>query len=473
MSLIKSISGIRGTIGERVGEDLTSMDVINFSAAYGQLIINKYANNSIKIVVGRDARISGERIKNLVINTLVGMGVNVIDVDLAATPSVEMAVIRDKAQGGIIVTASHNPQEWNALKFLNEQGEFMSAEEGKQLVSLSENIKFNYSDKNKSELIVIDTSLADYHIKEILKLDLVSRDSITKASFKIVIDGINSVGGVVIPQLLTELGVKEIIKVNCEPNGLFAHQPEPLAKNLEQIMDKVKAEKADLGIVVDPDVDRLAFIDENGEMFGEEYTLVAVADYVLQNFNELNNKQVGKYYKATVSNLSSSRALEDITEKYDGNYRASAVGEFNVVELMKKIKAIIGGEGSGGIIYPELHYGRDALVGVALFLSALAQSQQKMSDFRKKFPTYFMIKDKIELITNSDLSVIFKKLRDYYQEEKIIDTDGLKISWPQAWVHLRVSNTEPIIRLYAEAPTQAEAEKKVKEIKEIILANIQ
>ncbi len=467
MPIIKSISGIRGTIGDKQGEDLTSADIINFSAAYGTLIKEKHANTSIKIVIGRDARVSGKMIKNLVIDTLVSLGIDIIDLDLATTPTVEMAIIKSKAQGGIIITASHNPKEWNALKLLNEKGEFISAEEGNKLVALAENAKFNFSNENNIGTITQDSSFSDYHINEILKLDLVDRDMIEKKGFKVVVDGINSVGGIIIPQLLERLGVENIIKLNCKPDGNFAHNPEPLERNLTEIMEKVKSAKADLGIVVDPDVDRLAFIDENGKMFGEEYTLVAVADYILQNYSSDS-----EYKKITVSNLSSSRALKDVTEKNGGEYFSSAVGEINVVDKMKETRAIIGGEGNGGIIYPQLHYGRDALVGLALFLSALAKNKLKTSEFKRQFPEYHMIKDRLELSSKTNLKNIFNSLKEEYKNGEINDADGLKIDWPDAWIHLRASNTEPIIRLYAEAKSLELVRRKIEEIKAKILAYI-
>ncbi len=467
MPITKSISGIRGTIGVRQGEDLTSADIVNFSAAYGTLIKEKNDNNKVKVVIGRDARVSGGDIKQLVINTLIRAGIDIIDLDLATTPTVEMAVIETQSQGGIIITASHNPQEWNALKFLNENGEFISAKEGERLVSLAENKRFDASESDERGVVTQDASFSDYHINKILQLDLVTKEKISNANFRVVVDGINSVGGVVIPQLLEKLGIQDIIKLNCDPNGRFAHNPEPLEKNLTEIMEKVKEVKADLGVVVDPDVDRLAFIDETGKMFGEEYTLVVVADYILKHHSIDSG-----YDKNTVSNLSSSRALGDITKNYGGEYFGSAVGELNVVNRMKEVGAIIGGEGNGGVIYPQLHYGRDALVGLALFLSALVASEVTISEFKKQFPQYHMIKDKLTLAPEVDLQNIFTLLKEEYKNEEITDIDGLKIDWPDAWIHLRASNTEPIIRLYAEAQDLNLAAAKIGEIKEKILASI-
>ncbi len=472
MSLIKSISGIRGNIGGKVGNNLTPLDIVKFSLAYGRFIKENNPEAKIKIIIGRDSRISGEMVKNLVAASLNSLGIDVLDMGLASTPSVEMAVRSQKAQGGIIITASHNPQGWNALKLLNAEGEFLTKIEGEKILTLSEADDFNFSPEEKLGYYVLDAYLDLDHIKEILKLELVDKKIIEKHNFKIVVDGINSVGGMIVPSLLKELGVKNIIELNCEPSGRFAHKPEPLAENLLEICALVKAEKADLGIVVDPDVDRLAFIDENGEMFGEEYTLVAIADYILENFEDINKNYSGKYNKATVSNLSSSRALKDVSEKHQGTYEAATVGEVNVVEVMKKTKAIIGGEGNGGIIFPELHYGRDALVGIALFLSMIAQKRLKVSEFRKTLPEYFMVKDKMELTTNINLPDLLQKIKDDYKMEKVTDIDGVKIDWSDSWVHLRASNTEPIMRIYAEAKTLAEAEKKVSEIKSKISALI-
>lgn len=472
MSLIKSISGIRGQIGGQPGENLTPIDILKFASAYGTFIKQNYPAIKPKIVIGRDARISGEMIKNLVAGSLIGLGINIVDMGCASTPSVEIGVTSQEAQGGIIITASHNPQGWNALKLLNAQGEFLTKEDGEKVLALAEKNNFESVAEENLGYYVYDPYLDQKHIKKVLEMPLVEKELIAAKKFKIIVDGINSIGGVIIPQLLEGLGVQDIIKLNCEPNGKFAHKPEPLAENLTAIMEMVKKEKADLGIVVDPDVDRLAFIDENGAMFGEEYTLVAVSDYVLENFDLINKVNLGKYNKAAVSNLSSSRALKDITEKYSGTYTAAAVGEVNVVSKMKGAKAVIGGEGNGGVIFPEAHYGRDALVGVALFLTSLAKKNIKMSELRKTLPEYFMVKDRVDLAPGLDLKKILMDIKAEYAGEKITDIDGVKIDWADSWVHLRGSNTEPIIRIYAEAKTLALAEEKVKEIKDKILAYI-
>jgi len=469
MPLIKSISGIRGTLGDRPGEDLTLSDVVSFARAFGNLIKAKDWGN--KIVVGRDARPSGPVFRDLIVKTLLAEGFKVVDLGLATTPTVEMAVIGEQAAGGIIISASHNPIEWNALKLLNNEGEFLSAADGQNLLEIATHQEKGApsigTDQNN---LAIDNSYYQKHIDSVVKLKLIDTPAIRKANFKVVVDGINSIGGLIIPDLLEKLGAKEIIKLNCEPNGQFAHNPEPLEKNLTQLSEAVIANQADLGLVVDPDVDRLAFMDERGKMFGEEYTLVAVADYVLKNYCPC------LYQKASVSNLSSSRALKDVTEKHGGLYEAAAVGEVNVIVKMKEIGAVIGGEGNGGVILPELHYGRDALVGTALFLSALAQSGQKISEFRKNFPDYHMIKDKIELTPGINVKELLKKLQTEYQGSpelvKISDIDGLKIDYPDCWLHLRASNTEPIIRLYGEAKGQRLISQKVAEIKLKILAYI-
>lgn len=470
MPIIKSISGIRGTLGDRPGEDLTSEDVKKFTLAFAAFLKEKSWGSTV--VVGRDARPSGLKFREIIIAALLSADFKVLDLDLATTPTVELAVIQENAAGGMIITASHNPIEWNALKLLNNQGEFLSADDGKRVLEIAEANIILVNDLESSSAPLTNPGYEDIHIKSVLNLPLVDMEAIKKADFKIVVDGINSVGGVVIPKLLRALGVNNIIELNCAPDGLFAHTPEPITVNLNQIMEKVRQEKADLGLVVDPDVDRLAFIDENGDMFGEEYTLVAVGGYILENFDVLNADQPEKYQKATVSNLSSSRALKDVTEKQSGTYEAAAVGEVNVVNKMKEIKAVIGGEGNGGVIFPFSHYGRDALVGSALFLSALARSGQKISTFRKRFPVYQMVKDKLELKPGFDLPGLFTRIKTEYSKEKISDIDGLKIDWPEAWVHLRASNTEPIVRLYAEAGTHEAAEAKVQEIKDIILAYI-
>lgn len=467
MPIIKSISGIRGTIGDKQGEDLTSSDVIDFTKAYGALVRQKSSKDrKITMIVGRDARISGLKIKKLVIETLNSLGIDVIDIDLTTTPTIEMAIIKTKAQGGIMITASHNPKEWNALKLLNDAGEFISAAEGNRVVTWNQASMFVDTGKKRGE-VAEDNSFLQYHIDRILNLDLVRTNLLAKKNFKVVVDGINSTGGIAIPLLLEALGVKDVIKINCEANGDFSHNPEPLEKNLSHIMKVVKENRADLGIVVDPDVDRLAFIDEQGNMFGEEYTLVAVADYILEHFSEDRG-----YNRVTVSNLSSSRALADIAIKRGAKHHMSAVGEVNVVAQMKKVKAVIGGEGNGGVIYPELHYGRDALVGTALFLSMLAEKNIQLSKLKKTWSQYTMVKDRIDLSETINLEDIFDHLRVKYSQQKINDIDGLRIDWDDLWVHLRPSNTEPIIRLYAEARDPRRLENIIGEIKEVIFANI-
>ncbi|MEZ4975617.1 MAG: phosphoglucosamine mutase [Flavobacteriaceae bacterium] len=446
MTLIKSISGIRGTIGGVVADNLTPIDVVKFASAYGAWLKQQRNKNNYVVVVGRDARISGEMIQNLVMHTLVGMGIHVVDLGLSTTPTVEVAVPLEHADGGIILTASHNPKQWNALKLLNAKGEFLSAEDGKQILELSESASLSFNDVDSLGKITINQAYIDLHIDEILDLPLVNKKAIEAAKFKVVVDGVNSTGGIAVPLLLERLGV-HAVKLYCEPNGHFPHNPEPLKEHLGDLSEKVVKEHADFGIVVDPDVDRLAFMDEKGEMFGEEYTLVAVADYVL-----------GQTPGNTVSNMSSTRALKDITEKHGGSYQASAVGEVNVVELMKKTNAIIGGEGNGGIIYPELHYGRDALVGIALFLSLLADKRISVSELRKSYPSYFMSKQKIELTPGLDVDGILKTIEQRYASEKISTVDGVKIDFEKGWVHLRKSNTEPIIRIYTEAGSQYDAD---------------
>ena len=447
MTLIKSISGIRGTIGGEVGDNLTPIDAVKFASAYGQWIRNQRSKENYRVVVGRDARISGEMIQNLVMNTLVGLGIHVIDLGLSTTPTVEVAVPMEHADGGIILTASHNPKQWNALKLLNEKGEFLNAAEGEKILKLAEGSSISFALVDNLGKITRNDAYIDLHIDEVLDLPLVNKKAIEECKFKVVVDGVNSTGGIAIPLLLERLGV-EAVKLFCEPNGHFPHNPEPLKEHLTDLSKEVVKKHADFGIVVDPDVDRLAFMDENGDMFGEEYTLVACADYVL-------SQQSGN----TVSNMSSSRALRDITEKHGGKYFASAVGEVNVVELMKKTKAIIGGEGNGGIIYPELHYGRDSLVGVALFLSLLAEKRMSVSELRKTYPSYYMSKKKIELTPDLDVDNILKEMADRYKTEKVSTVDGVKIDFPESWVHLRKSNTEPIIRIYTEAKSQQDADK--------------
>ncbi len=460
MTLIKSISGIRGTIGGKTGDNLTPVDAVKFASAYGTWLKNHHNKENLTVVIGRDARISGPMIHNLVVNTLVGLGINVIDLGLSTTPTVEVAVPIEKADGGIILTASHNPKQWNALKLLNEKGEFLSGADGAKILEIAENEAFDFADVDNLGEITENTSYMDIHIDEVLNLPLVDVDAVKARKFKVVVDGVNSSGGIIIPKLLQEMGV-EVVKLYCEPNGHFPHNPEPLKEHLGDICKLVVEEKADFGIVVDPDVDRLAFISNDGEMFGEEYTLVAVADYVL-------SKTPGN----TVSNMSSSRALRDITEKHGGSYKASAVGEVNVVELMKASNAIIGGEGNGGIIYPEIHYGRDALVGVALFLTHLANLDMTVAELRASYPQYYMSKNKIELTPQIDVDAILVAMTEKYKNEQISTIDGVKIDFPQNWVHLRKSNTEPIIRIYTEAKSQKEADdlaqRIIEEIKELI-----
>ena len=446
MTLIKSISGIRGTIGGKVGDNLTPVDAVKFASAYGTWLKNYSGKDKLSVVIGRDARISGPMIHNLVVNTLVGLGIDVIDLGLSTTPTVEVAVPLEKADGGIILTASHNPKQWNALKLLNEKGEFLNGVEGEKILEIAEAEAFDFSDVDSLGTIVENDAYMDIHIDEVLNLPLVDVAAVKAAQFKVVVDGVNSSGGVIIPKLLELMGV-EVVKLYCEPNGHFPHNPEPLKEHLTDISALVVEEKAHLGIVVDPDVDRLAFIAEDGEMFGEEYTLVACADYVL-------SKTPGN----TVSNMSSSRALRDITNAHIGNYEASAVGEVNVVELMKKNNAIIGGEGNGGIIYPELHYGRDSLVGVALFLTHLANKKMKVSALRASYPEYYMSKNKIELTPQIDVDAILVAMTEKYKNEDSTTIDGVKIDFASEWVHLRKSNTEPIIRIYTEAPSQKEAD---------------
>jgi phosphomannomutase len=446
MTLIKSISGIRGTIGGKVGDNLTPVDAVKFASAYGTWLKKYIGKEKITVVVGRDARISGPMIHNLVVNTLIGLGIDVIDLGLSTTPTVEVAVPLEKAEGGIILTASHNPKQWNALKLLNEKGEFLNGEEGLKILEIAEAEAFDFSDVDDLGAIMINDAYMDIHIDEVLNLPLVDVEAVKAAKFKVVVDGVNSSGGIIIPRLLELMGV-EVVELYCEPNGHFPHNPEPLKEHLTDICELVVKEKADLGIVVDPDVDRLAFICEDGEMFGEEYTLVACADYVL-------SKTPGN----TVSNMSSSRALRDVTNLHNGSYEASAVGEVNVVELMKKNNAVIGGEGNGGIIYPELHYGRDSLVGVALFLTHLANKKMTVSALRASYPEYYMSKNKIELTPQIDVDAILVAMTEKYKNEDITTIDGVKIDFAENWVHLRKSNTEPIIRIYTEAASQEKAD---------------
>lgn len=446
MTLIKSISGIRGTIGGRSGDTLNPLDIVKFTSAYATFIRRSGKSDSQTIVVGRDARISGEMVKNIVCGTLMGMGYDVINIGLATTPTTELAVRMSQSAGGIIITASHNPRQWNALKLLNHEGEFLTKANGNEVLDIAEKEDFEYADVDHLGKYTEDNSYDQRHIDDVLGLKLVDLPAIKKAKFNVVVDSINSVGGIILPKLLDALGVQYTF-LNGEPTGDFAHNPEPLAKNLGGIMNEMASGKYDLGIVVDPDVDRLAFICEDGTMFGEEYTLVSVADYVLSH-------TPGN----TVSNLSSTRALRDITEKHGGKYVASAVGEVNVTTKMKEVNAVIGGEGNGGVIYPESHYGRDALVGIALFLSSLAHKGCKVSELRKSYPNYFMAKNRIDLTPETDISAVLDRIKEMYADEKVTDIDGVKIDFADKWVHLRASNTEPIIRVYSEAATQEEAE---------------
>lgn len=462
MTLIKSISGIRGTIGGNTGENLTPVDAVKFAAAYGAFIKKRNPEaKKIKVVIGRDARISGKMISNLVANTLVGLGINVIDLGLSTTPTVEVAVPLEKANGGIILTASHNPKQWNALKLLNEKGEFLNGADGEEILELVDNENFEFAEVDDLGSYRKNKKYLKKHIKEVLKLDLVDVKAIKKAKFKVVVDGVNSTGGIFIPALLKELGVK-CVELYCEPNGQFPHNPEPLKENLTDISKLVVKKKADLGIVVDPDVDRLALISEDGSMFGEEYTLVACADYVLGRLGGGN----------TVSNLSSSRALRDVTEKHGGTYTASAVGEVNVVQMMKDTDTVIGGEGNGGIIYPDSHYGRDSLVGVALFLSHLAHKKMSCKELRDSYPSYFMSKNKIQLTPQINVDEILETMASKYKDEDVNTIDGVKIDFENEWVHLRKSNTEPIIRIYTESTSQESAdtlaERFITEIEQII-----
>ena len=442
MALIKSISGIRGTIGGSVNGNLTPIDTVKFAAAYGMWLKNQTKKEELTVILGRDARISGKMVSSLVANTLVGLGINVVDIGLSTTPTVEVAVTLDNADGGIIITASHNPKQWNALKLLNNKGEFLNANDGVEVLKIAENDSYIFSEVDDLGIYRKKKNYINKHIKEVLNLELVDVEAIKKSNFKVVVDAVNSTGGIAIPALLEKLGV-ECIELYCEPNGEFPHNPEPLKEHLTDISELVIKEKADLGIVVDPDVDRLALISEDGSMFGEEYTLVACADYVL-----------GKTKGNAVSNLSSSRALRDVTQKHGGKYQASAVGEVNVVELMKKTNAIIGGEGNGGIIYPESHYGRDSLVGIALFLSHLAISKMTCKELRASYPSYYMSKNKIELTPQIDVDTILKIIATSYRNEDVITIDGVKINFETEWVHLRKSNTEPIIRIYTESNSQ-------------------
>ena len=447
MTLIKSISGIRGTIGGSPEDGLNPLAIVKFVAAYATFIRESTKSETNKIVVGRDARISGQMVKHVVLGTLTGMGFDVVDIDLASTPTTELAVAMEKACGGIILTASHNPKQWNALKLLNERGEFLNAAEGNEVLRIAEAEDFTFADIDHIGKVTVDTSYTQKHIQSVLDLDLVDVEAIKAADFKVAIDCVNSVGGIILPDLLHALGVKELFKLHCAPHGNFAHNPEPLPEHLTEISELIRNTSANVGFVVDPDVDRLALVCEDGSMFGEEYTLVAVSDYVLSH-------TPGN----TVSNLSSSRALRDVTEAHGCKYNAAAVGEVNVVAKMKETGAVIGGEGNGGVIYPASHYGRDALVGIALFLTHLAKKKMKVSELRASYPSYFISKQKVQLTPEIDVDAILQKVKEKFSGNDITDIDGVKIDFPDKWVHLRKSNTEPIIRIYSEAHTMEEAQ---------------
>ena len=451
MTLIKSISGIRGTIGGSEDQGLTPLDIVKYTTAFADTVVN---TDNKKIVVGRDARISGFMVNQLVCGTLISKGIDVVDLDLSTTPTVEMAVVNENAAGGIIITASHNPKQWNALKLLNSQGEFISEEIGNQIIEKVQHAEFVYNEIDSLGSYQLESGYIDWHIEEILKLSLVDIAAIRKKNFTVVVDAVNSSGGISVPQLLKKLGVSNVIEIYCDPTGKFPHNPEPLPEHLTDLSAEVIRNNADLGIIVDPDVDRLAFVNENGDVFGEEYTLVAVADYVL-------SQTKGN----TVSNLSSTRALRDVTEKHGGSYQASAVGEVNVVKMMKQTNAVIGGEGNGGIILPELHYGRDALVGIALFLTHLAKEKRSMSHLKASYPNYIISKNKIQLTPEIDVDLILDRLKEKYKNQPINTVDGVKIEFDMEWVHLRKSNTEPIIRIYAEGNTQRVADSLVNKIK--------
>jgi phosphomannomutase len=447
MPLIKSISGIRGTIGGKPGESLTPVDIVKFASAYGTWLCRRHNNKKLMVVVGRDARRSGSMVNNLVVNTLRSLGIDVTDIGLATTPTVELAVTGTGSHGGVIITASHNPAEWNALKLLNERGEFLSSADGIDLLSIAESEDFNFAPLDDFGSYVHDDSWGRVHIDQVLALEMVDREAIRAADLKVAVDCVNSVGGIIIPALLKSLGVRKIAELNTTPDGNFAHNPEPLPQNLTQISSLTAKAKADVGFVVDPDVDRLAIICEDGSMFGEEYTLVAVSDYIL-----------GKKPGNTVSNLSSTRALKDVTEKHGGHYYTAAVGEINVIEEMKKREAVIGGEGNGGVIYPELHYGRDAIVGIALFLSHLAKSRMKCSELRRTYPDYYIAKKKLDLSAGVDFKLILENVRTQFNGHEIDERDGMRIEHKEGWVQIRKSNTEPVMRIYAEGRTVDEAE---------------
>ncbi len=457
MTLIKSISGIRGTIGGNTGDNLTPIDIVKFTSAYAELIKKSTNNSRPKIVVGRDARISGKMVHNIIVGTLIAMGCDVVDVGMATTPTTEIAVVKESASGGIIITASHNPKQWNALKLLNKDGEFLNAAEGEEILKIAEDENFNYALVDDLGTVTEKQYLQD-HIKDVMNLELVDVEAIKAANFKVAVDAVNSIGGIAVPELLYALGVKQVFKLHCQPHGNFSHNPEPLPENLTELSSLMVSSKADVGFSIDPDVDRLVIYAENGEPFGEEYTLVAVSDYILQN-NPGGN---------TVSNLSSTRALRDVTEAHGGKYFAAAVGEVNVVTKMKEVDAIIGGEGNGGVIYPASHYGRDALVGIAIFLTKLSKSGKKVSEIRASYPSYFMSKQKVELTSDTNTDAILEKVKEMFKNEQITDIDGVKIDFPEKWVHLRKSNTEPIIRIYSEAKSQDEADSLGKQIIDII-----
>lgn len=461
MTLIKSISGIRGTIGGPAGDGLSPLDIVKFTAAFAVFTAGHTTRNTRRIVVGRDARLSGPMVKKLVVGTLMGMGFDVVDIDLASTPTTELAVVGEKACGGLILTASHNPRQWNALKLLNENGEFLSAADGQEVLRLADLCNFEFAPVDRLGKVYENTTWTLRHIEQVLALPAVDVEAIRNVGFTVAVDAVNSVGGIAIPALLRALGVKKVIELNCEATGDFAHTPEPIPENLTGISELMARGGADLGVVVDPDVDRLALVCEDGTMFGEEYTLVSVADYLL-----------GLKPGNTVSNLSSSRALRDVTLRHGGSYSAAAVGEVNVTTRMKETGAVIGGEGNGGVIYPELHYGRDALVGVALFLTLLAKSGKKVSELRKTYPAYEIFKTKIQLTPDIDVDAILAAVKDKFSNEKITDIDGVKIDFPESWVHLRKSNTEPIIRIYSEAHTAKEAEDLAASIRDVVMSMV-
>ena len=461
MTLIKSISGIRGTIGGPAGDGLSPLDIVKFTAAFAVFTAGHTTRDTRRIVVGRDARLSGPMVKKLVVGTLMGMGFDVVDIDLASTPTTELAVVGEKACGGLILTASHNPRQWNALKLLNENGEFLSAADGQEVLRLADLCNFEFAPVDRLGKVYENTTWTLRHIEQVLALPAVDVEAIRNAGFTVAVDAVNSVGGIAIPALLRALGVKKVIELNCEATGDFAHTPEPIPENLTGISELMARGGADLGVVVDPDVARLALVCEDGTMFGEEYTLVSVADYLL-----------GLKPGNTVSNLSSSRALRDVTLRHGGSYSAAAVGEVNVTTRMKETGAVIGGEGNGGVIYPELHYGRDALVGVALFLTLLAKSGKKVSELRKTYPAYEIFKTKIQLTPDIDVDAILAAVKDKFSNEKITDIDGVKIDFPESWVHLRKSNTEPIIRIYSEAHTAKEAEDLAASIRDVVMSMV-